>query len=325
MPSAGPSNKHRRFGSEEFTEEEDQVIYRPGRVSSPALETDDEDAPPEAVSLGAGKEEVTKRDKILRENDLRTARLRKEANKAKAAELKARKDVRESMKVNNTPPNRTKKGLKAEARRKGDSKGANPLNNVHNEEMDSEPVDRAALARMQRAMAQAESEDDDEDDGEGSWGGVQDSIQSHSQAKPLQKAKTIPDRLPDSVFQAAKMAIAQEKEDSDEDMSSEPQLDSDDTLDRGGPRSRKAQHPRNRPKDVIVGSRTVRPLATTKQLGLHISLQRPQAVREFRNKSLNVDGQIEHKPWQRVETHLAVRGKRLGPAKNFAQAHRLRT
>lgn len=268
MPSAGPSNKHRRFGSEEPTGEEDQVIDRPGRVSSPALETDDEDAPPEAVSLGAGKEQVTKRDKILRENDLRyalmlefcqsypysvsrTARLRKEANKAKAAELKARKDARESKKVNNTPPNKSKKSLRAEAKRKGDSNGANPLNSVPNEEMDSEPVDRTALARMQRAMAQADSED--EDDGEGSWGGVQDSIQSHSQVKPLQKAKTIPDRLPDSVFQAAKMAVTQEKEDSDEDMSSESQLNSDDTLDRGGPRSRKAQHPRNRPKDVIVG------------------------------------------------------------------------
>lgn len=114
--------------------------------------------------------------------------------------------------------------------------------------MDSESVDRTALARMQRAMAQAESED--EADGEGSWGGVRDPIPPRFSAS---KAKKVPDRLPDSIFQAARIAAEREEEDSDDDMGSESQPDSDDALDRAGARPRKARQPRGRPKDVIVG------------------------------------------------------------------------
>ncbi|KAG8920557.1 hypothetical protein FRC01_000704 [Tulasnella sp. 417] len=323
MPSIGPPSKHRRFGSEDSIGE-DVDIRGPDRVASPASESDDDDAPPEAVSLGAGKEQVVQRDKIIRERDLRAARQRKEANKAKAAELKARKDARGAANPKNKVQNKDKKRLKADAGHKGNSEAGNPPATLLEEVMDSEAVDPTVLARMQRAMAQAESED--EADGEGSWGGIQEPIQPRSSAP---KAKKIPDRLPDSVFQAARMATEREEEGSDDDMSSESQPESDDTLDR----------------DVIVGSRTVRSLATTKRIGQHVSLQRPQAAREFRNKSLNVDGQIEHKPWQRVESeysmyfsictteltptllaaHLVVRGKRLGPARNFAQAHRLKT
>ncbi|KIO32223.1 hypothetical protein M407DRAFT_111827 [Tulasnella calospora MUT 4182] len=319
MASIGPSSKHRHFGSEEPIEEEDIVIRRPDRVASPAPESDD-DAPPEAVSLGAGKEEVVKRDRAIRERDLQAARLRKEANKVKAAELKARKEARESARTKTKVPNKNRKSHKVEAGRNENNEDGNSPDMLSEDAMDSGSVDSTALARMQRAMAQAESED--EGDGEGGWGGIQDPIPPRSSAP---RAKQIPDRLPDSVFQAARMAAEREEEESDDYMSSESQPDSEDALDREGGRPRKARHPRGRPKDVIVGSRTVRSLKTTKQLGLHVSLQRPQSAREFRNKSLNVDGQIEHKPWQRVETHLVVRGKRIGPAKNFAQAHRLKT
>ncbi|KAG9050725.1 hypothetical protein FS837_003063 [Tulasnella sp. UAMH 9824] len=340
MASLRPSSKHRRFGSEEPIEGEDIDISRLDRVASPASESDDDDAPPEAVSLGAGKEQVAQRDRIIRERDLNAARQRKEANKAKAAELKARKEARESARSKHNVLNKDKKISKAEAGRNVGNGDDNPPDKSAEDAMDSEPVDHTALARMQRAMAQAESED--EADGEGSWGGVQDPIPPRPSRS---KAKKIPDRLPDSIFQAARIAAEREEEKSDDDMSSESQPDSEDAFDRAGTRPRKARHPGGGPKDVIVGSRTVRSLATTKRLGQHVSLQRPQAAREFRNKSLNVDGQIEHKPWQRVESqdyrnflistteltttllaaHLVVRGKRLAPARNFAQAHRLKT
>ncbi|KAG8998836.1 hypothetical protein FRB90_012218, partial [Tulasnella sp. 427] len=94
MANAGPSGKHRRFGSEDPIIEDENVMERSEPTPSFAAESDD-DAPPEAVSLGAGKEQVATKDKVLREREQRAAQLRKEANKAKAAVLKARKDARE--------------------------------------------------------------------------------------------------------------------------------------------------------------------------------------------------------------------------------------
>ncbi|KAG9018635.1 hypothetical protein FRB90_011121, partial [Tulasnella sp. 427] len=99
-----------------------------------------------------------------------------------------------------------------------------------------------------RAMAQAESEDEEE--GEGSWVGIQASVKSP--LKPS-KAKRIPDRLPESVFKAAKLAEEQEEESSDEEMDSGLDSYLDNALDKAELSSRKARHPRNRAKDVILG------------------------------------------------------------------------
>ncbi|KAG8894405.1 hypothetical protein FRC00_009022, partial [Tulasnella sp. 408] len=206
MASLRPSSKHRRFGSEEHIEGEDLDTSRLDRVASPASESDDDDAPPEAVSLGTGKEQVAQRDKLIRERDLRAARQRKEANKAKAAELKARKEARESERSKPKVLNNDEKFSKAKAGRNDSNRDDNSPGRSE-DAMDSEPVDRTALARMQRAMAQAESED--EADGEGAWGGVQDPIPPRTSAS---KAKKITDRLPDSIFQAARMAAEREEE-----------------------------------------------------------------------------------------------------------------
>ncbi|KAG8901364.1 hypothetical protein FRB99_005374 [Tulasnella sp. 403] len=281
----------------------------------------DSDEAPEAVSLKTSKEDAISRRKLIQLHDAeyvdigvyeaalistsnsRSARKTKESNKSRDAAFKARKDAQDKTKLS--------KGAKRPKARKPRETSRDTRSPHH----ESEPND-AALRRMERAMEDAQDESsDDADDGD-AWGGVEDENQERNVFTSLKGSSGLPtpDYLPDSVFAAAAKSTKRRfSEDPDEDDLGEGE---DHEFDSSRHRRRRTEP---EVRDVIVGSRTVRPIPVVNQIGSDIAMRRSLKDHKTMKRMLNKDGR-ELRSWQRMKPHLAYPSNTNGPARNFVQS-----
>lgn len=181
-----------------------------------------------------------------------------------AAEMKAQKDARQ-MANSKTDKHKKKKQRLEKEEEDEDEDDASP----------SDPKAVELLARMERAMAQAaeeaegeeeeeekneESSNEDEEDG---WGGI-----GNGTERSVQPArKSIPNYLPDSIFEAA--AAASRRQESGSDASDDEDVLRSEARDAGASQRRRPAG--MRAKDIVVGLVVylVLLLSLASHLGLH--------------------------------------------------------
>ncbi|KAG8848458.1 hypothetical protein FRB96_001244 [Tulasnella sp. 330] len=326
---AGSGNPpHRLFGSQDDCSElapPDRPL--PQHLGIELASESDDDAPPETVSLQSAKD--TDQLRVLKEHEV--ARRRKASVKAREAEMQARKLKRERQVLqqqkkternfakNKKKRNKSENFFSARDERKPIARDAADDDDMRTQ--DQAPIDDEARARMERVMAQAKEESGEErplyeDEGhQTDWEGVDPSCAVEADYPPRdhkrhrQRPKASLHHLPDAIFLSAAKAFKTQS-------NGESSLKPGETYreERGAPRHHKPQQPRASAKDMIVGSRTLRPVAFAAQIASEYAFCAPKTTRYFISRQLNSKG--SNRQWQRKSAHLALHS-RTGPARIF--------
>ncbi|KAG9003858.1 hypothetical protein FRB94_002849 [Tulasnella sp. JGI-2019a] len=324
---------HLRFGSQPPQDDAPNIVSlqeHSTQLDVDAASVSDDDTPPETISLQSGK--AADQIRVLKEREL--ARKRKDANKNRDAGMLAkklefeRKVLRQQKKSERNLAKNLKRRSKLRSSmsaKESDSLPGPETVGMARSGQDEEHLDvrKGMAACMKRAMVQTEDENAQESGQESAqegWGGVlrtrADASENPEVGHHLRQSNKPPHHLPDSIFAAAAnsapiKASVHESLNFGISMKQKPQTQRDSKVRSLGVTA----------KDVIIGSRTVRPVAAAAQIGSKLSLQAPKSTTAFITRRLDTKGKAAHEQWQRKSAHLALQ-PRTGPARAFANAKR---
>ncbi|KXN81395.1 hypothetical protein AN958_04784 [Leucoagaricus sp. SymC.cos] len=293
---------------------------RPSTSSSSESESD----APEAVSLSQSKKSIQKQNAEVWKAEQLAREKTKLKNRVKDQKLKERA-VRNRKDEDGV-------GLKKEGKRKKVE-----MEDEDEDEDEDEQEMNDAEARMLRAMQDAEGEesegeansaefqegssfgridmDDNDDLMEGGSGDSEEEVaeddfdQEETPKESLSKPKKSPNYLPDELFKAA---FSQ---------ASKPALSPSKKPTASKMEQKKRKRTSSAPKDVIVGSKAIRTLASTARPVSSRAAVPSAKVNKFLDRSLALKGQkpISGKGWERRPANIGVL-RRTGPAAHFVRS-----
>ncbi|ESK88069.1 hypothetical protein Moror_10768 [Moniliophthora roreri MCA 2997] len=293
------------------------------------LSSGDEDDAPEIFTLSQSKKDIKKHDDAIRELETAEREKKRAKNRERDRKLKEqaansqkrrRKDEEEDEEVNSAEARMLRAMQQAKDEEDEDSEEEmgmdsgggedeseedeieedEEMNDVGDEE-DSEEDDEDDEAQDEQ-MADADDDDDDESSDGSEFGGIEldePSLTSTTRAK----------HLPDHIFTLAAAAAPVRKLPQPKPKEVKPQK-----------QSKRRKRSGKGPKEVVIGSRSIKALASADPFPVVSSTMAPSAkVRKFLDRGLSLKGnKSKTRGWERRPVNIGSM-RRQGPAANFVR------